>query len=786
MKSGSAKGGKEKDKDRDREHRDKEKEKEREKDREGRHAAAGDSGPAPPQGGRERGGSSADPPPSRAKAGGDDDQTPFRTVAQRRQQAQRPPAAAGSPRERDGREREAEPDRPQQLQEHRFPLADFVPDYVQGKERSLWQAAVSNTIRHHSRAPPLQRCKVVVADGQVTVRGPLQRKDARSRLGALCTAKTAPLPERQCFALMNNQNLVEFTKRTEGACVVCRPREEQVVVLGPSDAVERGLRHLSGQPLDPASAGDGQRPGHGDRLVMRVSVLARQHLLAHRAQLVREGRGHLWVDRDSERDGMQDLHIVGYTRDFDFAATERAIRAAEQQYLRQHHHHQLSGSDGRIQHQVPVHALHQVRRHRDSAKLLIAEPLPHHTPGSLPVAACAAAGPAQGTPRAAPCGSPGSSVGAAPAAVGRSPQPSRQQQQQQQQQQRRMRVNIAAAAVTQAHHHHGAQSTDDFPYLTNPLLAGSAPMWSRMRTDPNNMWACNAGVIDLGSISSAVGSTRSSLFPIPSSASSHTAQPVAPQGMEAQAELESAAAEPPESLLLSELGDELDGVSSGVCPSPSSERNRLTPHRLLMHLYFAVKSGAGAPLTQSEKIMLREISAAAGIVPPAPPKGTPPSGPSAVHAGPPALLHESPTGSARSTPQPSEPWNTPGAAPGVVASSSSGVAESPQVHSVRGQHPPLPQQQQQMIKILVNCRGGPSVVEGKHALELPAGVPFAEHRSAILRQLQVPAGDEQSWVFERMDEDFGESVIVRDGEVITHLTRLDLRPAGWQPPQQAA
>eukprot|EP00756_Hemistasia_phaeocysticola_P004256 Hpha_TRINITY_DN12716_c0_g1::TRINITY_DN12716_c0_g1_i1::g.114226::m.114226 len=627
--------------------------------------------------------------------GGEDpeEDEPFQTVAGR----QGRPRPGSLERGEDGAKQQFE---------HRFGIADFVPDWVMIQERSMWSKYVVMIFKTR----PVYRCRLYVTDGAVIVRGPLRRADAASQLRRLVQSDRANLPERQCYCLMNHQNLVEFTKRT-GAYAIIRPKEGVVFVIGPGDSIARARHHLLVQGN-----------GDGNRRVMRVSVLARAHLLSVKDSLVKDG--HIWLVRESERDDAggrtQELHIVGYAKDFDFEKAERAIRKAEQDFLRSPQNAPQLSPGRQVSVLTSGQAQLQVRKHRDSAKLLIAEPLPEQPQGPLPMAtACTAPATtsASGAPTMSLAAAPNVPFPCAHTALAH----------------RTARVRVPPIVTAGVTSRTGASSTDDFPHLVNPLKAGSASQWSRMRGDPTNHWA--AGVpVELGSISSAVASTgthQGSLYPYPSSASSTG---------RAQREEEDTERDliPAESLIPSDVADDMDALSSMLdSPSGRSSANRLTPQQIISALHSAVKSAAGAPFTPHECEQLAEIASAAGIrVYPTTPGANPLN-------GPPALV--SPCETPRSSPVRGAPANAPSS-----------------------------------LKLLVHFRGGRAGMEGKHVFELPPGVPFGEHRTEVLRQLEVEDADR--FVFERLDPDFRAVVLVRDHEVLPPLSRLSLRPTDMRPP----
>eukprot|EP01061_Rhynchopus_euleeides_P004116 TRINITY_DN13442_c0_g1_i1.p1 TRINITY_DN13442_c0_g1~~TRINITY_DN13442_c0_g1_i1.p1 ORF type:complete len:703 (+),score=271.96 TRINITY_DN13442_c0_g1_i1:414-2522(+) len=201
---------------------------------------------------------------------------------------------------------------------HRIPLSEFIPAHIQGKDRSMYNSAVSQLFRNYSKL--LTKVKVYVTEGIASVRGPISRAEAIKRLSSLCQSKPVSVSERQCYALMNNQNLMEFTKET-GAFAICRPKDEMLFVLGPQDKIDKAVSYIQESATAPRS----------DRRVMMINVLARQHVLDHRSKLVE--KGHIWIDRGSEKNGQQELHIVGYPKDFDFDNAELAIRQCEQSFL---------------------------------------------------------------------------------------------------------------------------------------------------------------------------------------------------------------------------------------------------------------------------------------------------------------------------------------------------------------------------------------------------------------------------------------------------------------------
>ena len=182
----------------------------------------------------------------------------------------------------------------------------------------MYNSAVSQLFRNYSKL--LTKVKVYVTEGIASVRGPINRQEAVNRLSQLCQSKSVSVSERQCYALMNNQNLMEFTKET-GAFAICRPKEEMLFVLGPQDKIDRAVAYIHESASAPRS----------DRRVMMINVLARQYILDHRSRLVE--KGHIWIDRGSEKEGQQELHIVGYPKDFAFDAAEAAIRKCERNFL---------------------------------------------------------------------------------------------------------------------------------------------------------------------------------------------------------------------------------------------------------------------------------------------------------------------------------------------------------------------------------------------------------------------------------------------------------------------
>eukprot|EP01063_Lacrimia_lanifica_P004642 TRINITY_DN1263_c0_g1_i1.p1 TRINITY_DN1263_c0_g1~~TRINITY_DN1263_c0_g1_i1.p1 ORF type:complete len:572 (+),score=175.46 TRINITY_DN1263_c0_g1_i1:169-1884(+) len=361
------------------------------------------------------------------------------------------------------------------VQEVTIPLAEFVPPTITvEKDRKMYASALSQLFRNYSKM--LAKCKVFVNGGSVTVKGVFGgRKDMKHRLDKLCLMKIVRLSERHCYALMSHQNLVDFTKET-GAFAICRPKQEMMFVIGPQDAIDKATAYVDRDA-------DGAK--RTDRRVMTINVLARNHILDNRHKLVE--KGHIWVDRMSEREGQQELHIVGYSKDFDFDAAERTIRKLEKDYIQAEHPPTppglvaiLQSNNGTTttpptQQQQQI----QVRKHRDSSKLLIAERT--DSGGMGPVGSKPSVGAVGQT---SPTGEERSaSRKACPLPIGPASQNSK------------------------------TCSTVDFPYLTNPL---QNPALFRPFRDPNNIWAAG-----LHEVSSTSGSTcGSTLFAYHSSASS--------------------------------------------------------------------------------------------------------------------------------------------------------------------------------------------------------------------------------------------------------------------------
>ena len=190
---------------------------------------------------------------------------------------------------------------------------------LQSKDRAMYVSALSQLFRNYAKL--VTKCKVYVTSGCATVKGPVTRREAVKKLSKLCRCRTYTVSERQCYALMNHQNLMDFTRET-GAFAICRPKEETLLVLGPQEKIDAAVRYIERDALAPRS----------DRRVMLISVLARQHILDNRSALL--DKGHVWIDRQSEQEGFQELHIVGYRKDFDFDSAEKAIRACEQAFLK--------------------------------------------------------------------------------------------------------------------------------------------------------------------------------------------------------------------------------------------------------------------------------------------------------------------------------------------------------------------------------------------------------------------------------------------------------------------
>eukprot|EP00754_Rhynchopus_humris_P016180 Rhum_TRINITY_DN14497_c41_g1::Rhum_TRINITY_DN14497_c41_g1_i1::g.93301::m.93301 len=205
------------------------------------------------------------------------------------------------------------------VSEHSIPLTEFLQGNMQSKDRAMYVSALSQLFRNYAKL--VTKCKVYVTSGCATVKGPVTRREAVKKLSKLCRCRTYTVSERQCYALMNHQNLMDFTRET-GAFAICRPKEETLLVLGPQEKIDAAVRYIERDALAPRS----------DRRVMLISVLARQHILDNRSALL--DKGHVWIDRQSEQDGFQELHIVGYRKDFDFDSAEKAIRACEQAFLK--------------------------------------------------------------------------------------------------------------------------------------------------------------------------------------------------------------------------------------------------------------------------------------------------------------------------------------------------------------------------------------------------------------------------------------------------------------------
>eukprot|EP01064_Diplonema_japonicum_P027535 TRINITY_DN3998_c3_g1_i1.p1 TRINITY_DN3998_c3_g1~~TRINITY_DN3998_c3_g1_i1.p1 ORF type:complete len:521 (+),score=60.89 TRINITY_DN3998_c3_g1_i1:83-1645(+) len=300
------------------------------------------------------------------------------------------------------------------LQEHHIQLQEFIPVDIQGKDRTMYTSAVSQLFRNYAKM--VTKSKLIIQNGTVVVRGHCPKKEMMRRLGKACQSKLVSLSERHCYVLMNNKNLMDFTKET-GAFGICKPKQELLLILGPAEKLKIALKYIEAHYTTDSSNGETQR---SDRRIMKISVLARQYLLDNRQHLVE--KGHIWVDRASEVDGMQDLHIVGYPKDFDFDRTEKAIRDAEFEYLETNH----GGAQKLPSGVVLLGDKVQIKKHRDSSKLLIAEAAEDDEE---------------------------------PDQIQEQPGPS---------------VKTG--------------STVDFPYLTNPLKY-STTVFGKTRGDPNNIWA---------------------------------------------------------------------------------------------------------------------------------------------------------------------------------------------------------------------------------------------------------------------------------------------------------
>eukprot|EP01059_Diplonema_ambulator_P010207 TRINITY_DN20200_c0_g1_i1.p1 TRINITY_DN20200_c0_g1~~TRINITY_DN20200_c0_g1_i1.p1 ORF type:complete len:523 (+),score=123.25 TRINITY_DN20200_c0_g1_i1:142-1710(+) len=484
------------------------------------------------------------------------------------------------------------------LQEYHIQLHEFVPIDVQGKDRTMYTSAVSQLFRNYAKL--VTKNKLVVQNGTIAVRGHFTRKEAIRRLGKLCQSKLMKLHERQCYVLMNNKNLMDFTKET-GAFAICKPKQEMLLILGPVDRLKAAVKYI--QTHYSEITHDAQR---GDRRVMKISVLARQYILDNRQSLVE--KGHIWIDRASEENGTQDLHIVGYPKDFDFDKAEKNIRDAETEYLETQHSAGQKLPPGVV---VLVGDKVQIKKHRDSSKLLIAEDLPQEQKEQCAV---------------------------------EPPQP----------------VKTA--------------STVDFPYLTNPLKY-STTVFSKFR-DPNNIWATNPF-----DASSAV-SNSSTMFAYHSSASS--------TGVPEDTEL------PPEM------------SAPWMNDSPEEIPPQPTPSALLQQL----QSVANAPLSSSERSLLKDICHAAGIL-----------------------------------------------KKDAVSSGSAGKPPS---------HP-------EMIKVLVhysNPARGDDPLEGNHTLRLLPSRPFSAHKEEICQKLSVDPSDHS---FEQYDGDFGVNVRIADDDVLQSFSRLEMK-----------
>ena len=442
-------------------------------------------------------------------------------------------------------------------QEHLIPLTEFVPGNVHGKDQEMFLSAVSQLFKIYGKM--IQRCnKLVVNKGSVIIKGNYTKKDIKSLLSKLCISKYVKLPERQCYALMNNQNLVDFTRDT-GAFAICRPKQETVLVLGPADRVKHAANYIISNFAT-------SEPNHrSDRRIMKIAVVARQYILDNRSSLV--DKGHIWIDRASEKDGGQDLHIVGYPRDFDFDSAERAIRKCEIDFINQisettsevqtDEKPQVVSQQGTTTTTVPAvggsaASIGQFRKHRDSSKLLIADP-PEEISGSSSTSAIKNSQPTVKKPPQVP--------------------------------------------VHQFSNPPSA-STVDFPYLTNPLRS-SVAAFSKYR-DTNNIW--------MARVPSSGVSTGSTLFAYHSSISSNNGEEIVEDDLELS----------PSTWIGDDWGPDKEEVNDS---SPSSS----SASRLLRQLHSATYSAGGAPLTVTEKGILKDICQAAGILetsvpsPPSPP-----------------------------------------------------------------------------------------------------------------------------------------------------------------------
>eukprot|EP01060_Flectonema_neradi_P002118 TRINITY_DN11288_c0_g1_i1.p1 TRINITY_DN11288_c0_g1~~TRINITY_DN11288_c0_g1_i1.p1 ORF type:complete len:547 (+),score=97.15 TRINITY_DN11288_c0_g1_i1:76-1716(+) len=420
-------------------------------------------------------------------------------------------------------------------QEHLIPLTEFVPGTLQGKDQEMFLSAVSQLFKIYGKM--IQRCtKLVVSKGTVLVKGCYNKKDIKTLLSKLCMSKYVKLPERQCYALMNNQNLVDFTRDT-GAFAICRPKQETVLVLGPCDRVKNAAKYIITNFAT-------SEPNHrSDRRIMKIAVIARQHILDNRSSLV--DKGHIWIDRASEKDGSQELHIVGYPRDFDFDAAECAIRNCEAEFIEQISKNspnpQPDSQPGSVVVSGAAAPIGQFRKHRDSSKLLIADP-----------------------PEEANSSGSSSAKNNQPA-VKKPPQ-----------------VPVPHQFSTPP-----SASTVDFPYLTNPLRS-SVAAFAKYR-DTNNIW--------MARVPSSGVSTGSTLFAYHSSISSNNGEDM----LEDDSDLS------PSAWIGDDWGPDKEDVNE-VSPSSSSAS------RLLRQLHSATYSAGGAPLTVTEKGMLKDICQAAGIL----------------------------------------------------------------------------------------------------------------------------------------------------------------------------
>eukprot|EP00755_Sulcionema_specki_P003593 Sspe_Gene.3734::Locus_1244_Transcript_1_1_Confidence_1.000_Length_2287::g.3734::m.3734 len=546
-------------------------------------------------------------------------------------------------------------------QEHRIAICDFVPPNLQGRDRKVYMSALSQIFRQYSRNIP--KCKVSVQQpGAVVVKGSISKKDAQLKLAKLASSQWVKLTERQCYAFMNQQNLVEFTQQT-GAYGICRPKCEMVLVVGPPEHLQKALHYIETHYGTDQEGGEGHRPGHTDRRIMKINVLARQHVLDHRSQLIAKSEGHIWIDRESEKDGMQDLHIVGYPRNFNFDEAERAIREVEQSYLQ------------RIQPSFPAKPPQvgsvllgpsvQVRKHRDSNKLLIAEPVPKPAP------------PPSSTP----------SASAAPGAEKKREPPWAEK-----------RVSSAA----------------DFPVLTNPLTYSSTIFTRSGLRDPNNIWAMNCND------PSNVSTNSSTFIPYPSSASSQSGQDQDTEG-EGMAELS-----------VNWLTDLEDNDS----PPTSPRLKSLSAGQLVQQLHTVTKGVGGSALSDTEKDMLKDICLTAGVMP---------------------VRQEEVEKPERKK----EKTRRQGKEKGRV---------DPEKDADKGE---------EKVKVLVQYKGDVEALHGNHTVMLAAKDPFSKLRKAIMQQLGL--GQEKRYVFERLDPDFNEWVLIHDTELLPPLSRLTMRMPGNRP-----